>query len=98
MSLGSVVLSIRTNADPMGARRAGYGLVVIGLGATAVTAPPACRTGASTLAPVRVRRYRCIAPLGAVTTRRDRWEPDARPSRVGLPLHQPQPRVLDDAG
>src|SRR5690242_575146 len=41
MSLGSVVCSIFRNLDPLTARRAGYGRDVIGLGATAVTVPPA---------------------------------------------------------
>ena len=37
MSLGSVVLIIFRNVDPLPERRAGYGRDVIGLGATAVT-------------------------------------------------------------
>src|ERR671929_2442134 len=41
MTLGSVVLSILRNAGPLAVRRAGYGRVAIGFGATAVTVPPA---------------------------------------------------------
>src|SRR6185369_7444946 len=41
MSLGSVVRIILSSTDPLAARRAGYGRAVIGLGATAVTGPPA---------------------------------------------------------
>jgi hypothetical protein len=41
MTYGSVVWSIFRNRDPLAARRAGYGCDVIGLGATAVTGPPA---------------------------------------------------------
>ena len=37
MSLGSVVLIIFRNVDPLPDRRAGYGRDVIGFGATAVT-------------------------------------------------------------
>ncbi|GAA4552084.1 hypothetical protein GCM10023175_45160 [Pseudonocardia xishanensis] len=41
MSLGSVVLNILRNTEPLPGRCAGYGRVSIGLGATAVTVPPA---------------------------------------------------------
>src|SRR6478672_4344196 len=79
MSLGSVVRIILSSTDPLAARRAGYGRAVIGLGATAVTGPPARPDG-------RLREPRGIvarhAVEGAPRVGWDRFR-SRRPRRAG---------------
>ena len=56
MSLGSVVLSMRPTNDPRFVSRAGYGVVAIGLGATAVTRASCSRWVSSTPAAMKAAR------------------------------------------